>query len=134
MQSWESNSDGYPAKELTVQEAATLLLQTVVGRKLSGLSVEDKLSFIPHATEALVNTAQGDGCGGVAHGSGPKLSVRQKEILEMLAVGKRPKQIARELDLAEITVRNYIQDLRGMFGVQSYSEAVSKARRMGYVS
>lgn len=129
----ESSSFGYQGKDQTVADAAAAFVSSVIGRDFSRLPVEERVACIPEATNALLEAARGEQPG-IAHAEhGPILSPRQWEILRMLAFGKRPKEISEELGRAEITIRNHIRIIRGAFGVQTYQEAVSKARRLGYV-
>ena len=133
MQLPESSSSGYQAKDQSVADAAAAFVSSVIGRDFSRLPVEERVACIPEATNALLDAAKGEHPVRVHAGQGPTLSARQWEILRMLAEGKRPKEISEELGRAEITIRNHIRIIRGAFGVQTYQEAVSKARRLGYV-
>ena len=69
-----------------------------------------------------------------AHCDPPPLTPRQLEVLEMLAHGLRARTIARELHLAEATVRNHIRAIRRELGTHSQLEAVAAARRSGLVA
>ena len=133
MQPIEFSSSGYQAKDLSVADAAAAFVSSVIGRDFSRLPVEERVACIPEATNALLEAARGEQPGMVHVGQGPILSPRQWEILRLLAVGKRPKEISEELGRAEITIRNHMRMIRGAFGVQTYQEAVTKARRLGYV-
>jgi len=55
------------------------------------------------------------------------LSVRELEILKLLAGGYSNKEIARSLQLAEGTVKNYVSDILGKLGTRDRTRAVLKA-------
>jgi DNA-binding CsgD family transcriptional regulator len=61
------------------------------------------------------------------------LSRRQHEVLGLLANGYGAKSIARELGLAQTTVRTYIRVILRELGAHSQLEAVAKARHAGLV-
>ena len=62
-----------------------------------------------------------------------RLTPRQRETLEMLCQGLSNKLIAKQLALAENTVRRHVQDILEHFQVDSRSEAVFAARRRGLI-
>jgi len=61
----------------------------------------------------------------------PVLTPRQTEVLALLCAGKPNKLIARELGLAEYTVREHVSNLLAILKVSSRAEAVSVALRHG---
>ena len=63
---------------------------------------------------------------GVAH-----LSSREQEILELVAVGRSPEQIARMLDISIHTVRNHVRNLRAKLKAKTKLDAVMAAVRQG---
>lgn len=69
-------------------------------------------------------------------GTGPSrdLSVRQREVLELLAEGVPAREIAVRLGLAETTVRNHIRCLLRKLGCHSQLEAVATAYRLGLLA
>jgi PAS domain S-box-containing protein len=60
----------------------------------------------------------------------PHLTPRQSEVLRLLEQGRSTKQIAHELHLSEMTVRNHIRRLFQALGVHSRLEAVAAARNV----
>jgi DNA-binding NarL/FixJ family response regulator len=62
------------------------------------------------------------------------LSLRQLEVLCLLAEGKSNKQIGRELALAESTVKSHVVLIFRKLGVASRTEATLLAARMGLTS
>lgn len=57
------------------------------------------------------------------------LTPRQREVLSLLAEGLPVKTIARQLGLAEVTVRNHVRGILTELGVRSQLAAVAEARR-----
>jgi DNA-binding CsgD family transcriptional regulator len=54
-----------------------------------------------------------------------RLSPRQRQILELIALGRSDKEIAGLLNLAPATVRTYLQRLYGRYGLHNRAEAVA---------
>jgi DNA-binding NarL/FixJ family response regulator len=61
--------------------------------------------------------------------SGEKLTVREEEILDLLAEGLRFKEIADKLFVSINTVRTHVRHIYEKLQVQSRVEALNKARR-----
>lgn len=56
------------------------------------------------------------------------LSPRQHEVLELIARGVRPREIAARLGLSETTVRNHVHQVLLRLDSHSQLEAVARAR------
>jgi DNA-binding CsgD family transcriptional regulator len=67
-------------------------------------------------------------------GEGPRLTRRQREILELLAAGVRVRDIAGRLTISETTVRNHVRALLLELGAHSQLEAVARARELALVA
>ena len=52
------------------------------------------------------------------------LTVREKEVFELLILGKTTKEIAKILKISEKTVRNHISNVMQKLGVKGRSSAV----------
>jgi DNA-binding NarL/FixJ family response regulator len=61
----------------------------------------------------------------------PQLSKREREVLELLAQGRRNATIANELFLSERTVRNYVSNIFTKLQVNDRSQAIAAARDVG---
>jgi len=61
-----------------------------------------------------------------------ELSVREAEILELVAQGLDNQEIATRLFLAEKTVRNHITSIFSKLDVQSRAQAIVRARDAGF--
>jgi DNA-binding NarL/FixJ family response regulator len=62
-----------------------------------------------------------------------ELTDREVEVLQLLADGKRPKEIARDLVISPKTVASHVQHILGKLGAHSRVEAVAIAYREGLV-
>ncbi len=62
------------------------------------------------------------------------LTGRETEVLRLLARGLSNKEIARELQVSEDTVKTHVAHILSKFGVQSRTQAVLAAMRLGLVS
>jgi DNA-binding NarL/FixJ family response regulator len=61
------------------------------------------------------------------------LTVRQREIVVMLAEGKSNKEIAREFEVLEGTIKLHVKGILRKLGARNRTEAVVAAARSGYV-
>jgi NarL family two-component system response regulator LiaR len=62
------------------------------------------------------------------------LTPRDMDVLRLLAQGHSNKEIARTLHLGEETVKDHVRHILAKFGVQSRTQAVLAAIRLGMVS
>jgi DNA-binding NarL/FixJ family response regulator len=69
-----------------------------------------------------------------AGGSREPLTDRESAVLRLLARGKTNQQIARELNIAEVTVRTHVSHILGKLGAGNRVEAVLHALRSGFVA
>lgn len=63
-----------------------------------------------------------------------ELTDAEKQVLGLLANGKKRKEIAAELFVSERTVSNHLQRIFDKLQVSSAVEAMTKAIQMGYIS
>lgn len=64
---------------------------------------------------------------------GQLLTPRQIEVLALLSEGKVNKEIARQLDCAETTVKAHITAIFKELGARNRTEAVVQAQRLGFI-
>jgi NarL family two-component system response regulator LiaR len=62
------------------------------------------------------------------------LTEREVEVLQLLALGKSNQEIARELHIAEQTVKSHVSHILGKLGVPSRTQAALYAIRAGLAS
>lgn len=66
--------------------------------------------------------------------TGPGLTDREGEVLQLLSTGASNKSIAATLDVSLNTVRTHVQTILGKLGAHSRLEAVALAREQGLIS
>lgn len=66
-------------------------------------------------------------------GSRPELTLRQQQLVSLVAKGLTNKEIASRLNLSEFTVRNHIHRILKQVDAESRSEAVDVIRASGFV-
>jgi len=62
------------------------------------------------------------------------LTVREKEVLRLMADGLSSRSVAAKLGISYTTVRTHIRSLGSKLGVHSKLEAIVKARELGLIS
>ena len=62
------------------------------------------------------------------------LTKREKEVFSLLVVSKSTKDIARELNISEKTVRNHISNVMQKLGVKGRASAVVELLRLNEIS
>lgn len=63
-----------------------------------------------------------------------QLTGRERDVLLLLAQGRSNKQIARELDLSEGTIKGYVSQVLGKLGVDDRTQAALLAHKLGLVA
>jgi DNA-binding NarL/FixJ family response regulator len=64
----------------------------------------------------------------------PSLTIRQQQLVSLVARGMTNKQIASELNLSEFTVKNHLHRIMKQVDAESRHEAVESARAHGYLT
>jgi DNA-binding NarL/FixJ family response regulator len=84
--------------------------------------------------DAQPESAEGARHPGSPEPSGEHLTERQVNVLELLALGKSNKVIARELDVSEKTVKSHITAVFRALGVVNRTQAAMEARKRGLIA
>ena len=63
-----------------------------------------------------------------------ELTDTERQILQLIASGKKRKEIAAKLYISERTLSNHLQHIYEKLEVTSAVEAVTKALQMGYLA
>lgn len=113
----DAGAQGYIAK--TSSSSAML---EAIGQVLSG---ETYLS-------PKLEVASADGGNGGRDQARNALTPRQRDVLAMLRQGKSNKEIARDLNLAEITVKLHVTAILRALGVENRTQAAILAAKIGY--
>ena len=75
-----------------------------------------------------------DAFGGAAPDDAPVMTPRQAEVLMLLAEGHGNKEIRYRLGIAERTVRAHMTDLFELLGANSRTQAIIRARELGFIT
>lgn len=113
---------------------------TVNGEELSGPRVlrdGDRIAFGP--IEAIFQDPAGDTLAEDTTmvleipqvETGPHLSPRQQQVLELMAEGMTNKEIGADLGVTERTVKAYAQELYDKLGVRNRAAAVGQGAKLG---
>ena len=62
------------------------------------------------------------------------LTIREKEVFELLILNKTTKEIASNLHISEKTVRNHISNVMQKLGVKGRASAVVELLKLGELS
>ena len=62
------------------------------------------------------------------------LTEREQEVFELLVLNKSTKEIARELNISEKTVRNHISNTMQKLGVKGRAQAVVELIKLGEIT
>ena len=89
-------------------------------------AAEGQVQLSPRAAARLIR-------GVIAPERPESLSEREIDVLRLLARGSANKQIARDLGIAEKTVKTHVSSILGKLGLQSRTQAALYAGRVGLV-
>lgn len=104
-------------------------------RSLGAVAVLPKGTGLAELMVALRAVAAGEppGSEAAADAAEHSLTWRETEVLQLLADGRDPQQVARVLGLSTHTVRDHIRSVREKLGVQTVLAAVVEGARLGVV-
>jgi NarL family two-component system response regulator LiaR len=108
---------GYLVKDVHAEELRRAVKAAAAGQ----------VQLSPEATARLLREVRGP--------ERPEpLTERETAVLGLLAAGKANKEIARELDIGETTVKSHVRHILAKLGVESRTQAALHAVRSGLVS
>jgi len=102
-----AGASGYVLKDIKGQGLIGSIRQVAAGRNLMDRAV----------TRRVVETAT------QAQGPAVELSLRERQVLDLIAEGFTNRQIGERLDLAEKTVKNYVSGLLAKLGMERRTQA-----------
>jgi DNA-binding NarL/FixJ family response regulator len=114
-QALEGGASAFVLKQIDPRDLGGVLRQVVHGTVLQTVGVPASLSSSRQAAEA-------------------GLTAKEQEVLQALARGLSNQQIAKELWLAEQTVKFHLSNIYRKLDVRNRTEAVQQAVRRGFVS
>ena len=106
-----AGADGYLLKDTEPEDLLRQLQQIVGGRLVLSDRLGEHLARAMRTPESLAPAGQ------------PAFTPREQEVLGLLAEGQSNKQIARELDLSEGTVKVHVKHILKKLGLHSRLEA-----------
>lgn len=108
------------------------------GAKIRASAIARGLIGKSASPEEIVAAIEAALSGDVAATSGrealPELTLRQAEVLELLAQGLGNKEIRHRLGIAERTVRAHLTELFLLLGAHSRTQAILRARDLGLIA
>ncbi|MFT3833436.1 MAG: response regulator transcription factor [Micropruina sp.] len=127
--------------ELSPETRAVVLTahpQTAIAKRARGMGASAVLAKgmgLPELMTALRQAVTGEAVQVAAKRADdiPALTGRETEVLQLLANGSDPHQVARRLGLSSHTVRDHIRSLREKLGVQTMLGAVLEGARHGLI-
>ena len=69
----------------------------------------------------------------VASSKPDALTEREAQVVQLVAAGKKDREIGQELAISERTVRRHLQEIYCELGVDNRAEAVARAATLGLV-
>lgn len=110
----EAGASGYLLKDAPPEELVAAVRAAAAGES----------ALAPAIADRLVSRARAPG---------PGLSLRESEVLALVAAGRSNRDIGRELFLSEATVKSHLVHIFVKLGVGSRTSAVAKARQIGAI-
>lgn len=124
-QSLKAGADGYLSKDSDPEEMALAIRAVQRGDAY----VSSKVSG------ALVNQVRGGDSGMGPHGTGvSSLTPREREVFQLLAVGKSNKEVAHQLGMSLSTAKKHRENLQRKLRVSSAAELARIAIREGLLN
>jgi DNA-binding NarL/FixJ family response regulator len=120
IQSLKAGASGYVLKDSQAAAIVSSILAVVAGERVMASAVANRV--LEMLTGATTPKEFYDG-----------LTVREVEILRMLATGMANKQIAYKLKISEKTVRNHVSNMYEKLDIYDRAQAVLYAVRKGLV-
>ena len=115
-----AGATGYLLKEMSIDEVAGAVRAVARGQAVVTPSMASKLLGEFNILSRRVDAQ---------HGSAPRLTDREVEVLRLVAKGLSNKEIAAELVIAENTVKNHVRNILEKLQLKSRMEAALYAVR-----
>ncbi|MAT06597.1 MAG: hypothetical protein CL424_16280 [Acidimicrobiaceae bacterium] len=117
----------WDATDAFLEEAREAGVSAVILKSMAGADLVDALERVAEGDD--VELSQTEGASGAANRE--PLSMREREVLAMLALGYRNAEIAGELYLSVDTVKTYVRRLFQKLGVNNRTQAALRAGDYG---
>jgi DNA-binding NarL/FixJ family response regulator len=120
LQALRAGASGYVLKDSQPQAIVSSILAVLSGERVMASAVANRVLDLLTGTTTAKDFYDG-------------LTVREIEILKLMAMGQANKQIARRLEISEKTVRNHVSHMYEKLQIYERSQAVLYAVRKGLV-
>ena len=120
-----AGASGYVLKDIRGQKLIEGIRAVAAGRSLVARAVSDKVvdSLTATATAAALASS-------AANRDVPDLTLRERQVLGLIANGLTNRQIGERLELAEKTVKNYVSGLLAKLGMERRTQAAVYGARL----
>ena len=118
---FQAGASGYVLKKAAACEVMEAIREVQAGRKYVSPQLVD-----PLVTDYAQRLADG--------AEPPVLTIREREVLQLIAEGKTTRQIANQLNVADKTVGNHRQNLKEKLGLNGTAALTKYAIREGIIS
>jgi len=115
-----AGASGYVLKDIRGQKLVEGIRAVAAGRKLITRAVSDKV------VSSLTAPASASGSASEL----PDLTLRERQVLGLIADGLTNRQIGERLELAEKTVKNYVSGLLAKLGMERRTQAAVYGSRL----
>ena len=105
---------GYVLKDIRGQKLVEAIRTVAAGGSLISALVAQRVRAKLAAQEAASTTGPS---------SGPELTLRERQVLDLISDGLTNRQIGERLGLAEKTVKNYVSELLAKLGMERRTQA-----------
>ncbi|MGX0876823.1 two-component system nitrate/nitrite response regulator NarL [Roseovarius sp. MBR-154] len=96
------------------------------------LNPQSLIAAVQHMLSGKVYAPLGFLLDNEPEGDGPRLTPRERAVLIGVSEGKSNKEIARDLDIQEVTVKLHLKTLSRKLGARNRTHAAMIARDLGY--
>jgi len=120
-----AGASGYVLKDIRGQKLIEGIRAVAAGRSLVTRAVSDKVVDSLTATATATSSESS-----AANRDVPDLTLRERQVLGLIADGLTNRQIGERLDLAEKTVKNYVSGLLAKLGMERRTQAAVYGARL----
>lgn len=121
MQGIKAGAKGFLLKDVSLEKLAEAIRDVAAGKSL----------FLPGISKQISDWMSGNSS--LVEGINEPLSLRETEVLRLLAGGVSNREIASAVGLSEGTIKNHVSSILSKLGVRDRSRAVLRAIQQGYL-
>lgn len=118
---------GFLVKDASTDEVVQAVRDAHAGKQVLAVPAADAAPVLDPQPRDGVVAPRGP------HPDAPSLTDRERQLLQLLADGQTPKEVAEALFIAPKTVRNHLTKIYAKLGVESRSQAIVEALKLGLV-